>query len=223
MNFNKSKLIKRVYLHNPLVETDITDLTDESKQMINNNILLTIGQHPLYPKDSVREETIIDLLKNNKIFAIGEIGLDKRFADFEWQKKVFLNFLEIAHDFNKPVIIHCVRYYYELLVIIKNNFPDLLYIMHSFQGSIDVINAFKKLNVIYSINKNILKVKNSQKILNEIFEKHNYGFETDIDNEGSHDVLKTMQEIAVFSNTNLEKLIENQYNLLHNQFNNSLI
>ena len=48
------------------------------------------------------------LLKNEKVVAIGEIGLDYYYGkdDMESQKRVFRAFLELAKEVNKPVVIH---------------------------------------------------------------------------------------------------------------------
>ena len=163
-----------------------------------DNLLITTGQHPLYPKDSITVEMVIELLDENKLFGVGEVGLDKRNDDFEWQQRVFLEHCDIAKQYEKPVIIHCLGYYYELLGLIKKNFPKLLYVLHSFQGSVDIVKAYGKYDIVFSLHKDILKVKNAIGILNEMFDNHRVVFETDMDKEGVHDVSKTIAEIASF-------------------------
>jgi len=175
-----------------------------------NNFCITTGQHPLYPHSSITEERVIKLLEQNMLFAVGEIGFDKRNSDFEWQKEIFLKFCDIANQFHKPVIIHCVGYYYDLLAIIKKNFPNLLYILHSFQGSIDITKEYSKLNVIFSLHHNIVKIKNSRNVLSEIFNNHNYVFETDEDASNTHDVSKTIEEISIFCDRDEDEMIEKQ-------------
>ena len=169
-----------------------------SGEVLSNNVLISTGQHPLYPKNSIPQARVVYLLEQNKLFAIGEIGLDKRCADFEWQKQTLQSHLDIAHQFNKPVIIHCVGYYHELLRLIKRNFPKLTYILHRFYGSLEMVKEFGKLNTIFSLHKDILKKKNCQLILNAIFENRNFGFETDVDLLGKHDVEDTIQELKTF-------------------------
>jgi len=185
-----------VFISNALDDAEL----DKHLSVNRDNLLITTGQHPLYPKDSITIDRLIELLKENKLFGIGEIGLDKRNPDFEQQKYAFLEHCDIAKQYDKPIIIHCVGYYYELLGLIKKSFPKQRYILHGFQGSVDIVKAFSKYDVIFSLHKDILKVKNVIGILNEIFDNHRFVFETDMDKEEGHDVSKTMQEIESFSN-----------------------
>ena len=181
-----------VYISNALDNDEL----DKHLLYINKpNLFFTTGQHPLYPENSITIDRTVSLLEENKLFAIGEIGFDKRNPDFDWQKKVFLEFCDIAKQYEKPIIVHNVGYYYDLLSIIKKNFPDLQFILHAFQGSVDVVKAYSKYDVIFSLHKDIIKIKNSQNILKEIFNNHKYVFETDVCKEGKHDVTETIDVI----------------------------
>ena len=174
------------------------DELDKHLNVQRDNLWITTGQHPLYPKDSITVERVVELLEANRLFGIGEIGLDKRNDDIRWQKGVFLEFCDIAKQYDKSVIVHCVGYYYELLGLIKKNFPKLRYILHGFQGSVDIVKAYGKYDVVFSLHKDVLRVKNALGILNEIFTHHKYVFETDMDKDGVHDVAKTIVEITGF-------------------------
>ena len=73
-------------------------------------VFTCIGVHPSNVRDY--KESDIDnyreLLKNDKVVAIGEIGLDYYYGkeDRELQIKVFRDFLELASEVDKPVVIH---------------------------------------------------------------------------------------------------------------------
>ena len=75
-----------------------------------NNFYAAIGYHP----ENVDEITDWDLeileeeLKNPKVVAIGEIGLDYHYCgdNKEKQKELFIKQLELAKKYNKPVIVH---------------------------------------------------------------------------------------------------------------------
>ena len=196
-----------IYVSNALDDVELKHHLSVQK----DNFYITTGQHPLYPRDSITEEITLKLVEANKIFAVGEIGLDKRNLDLKWQTDVFLKFCDIANQFHKPVIVHCVGHYYELLALIKKHFPSLLYIMHSFQGSVDIINAYSKLNVVFSLHSNIMKTKNSRNALNAIFDNHSYVFETDQDDNNTHSVLKTIQGLAAFCEKDETELMKRQY------------
>ena len=159
------------------------------------NFWLTTGQHPLYPPNTITDERLTQLLDKNQLYAVGEVGFDKRNPDFHWQKDVFLRQVNIAKQYHKYIIIHCVGYYYELLNIIKQNFPIQPFILHNFQGSIEIVREFSKYNVTFSLHKNIIKIKNAQQVINEIIQNHKYCFETDVCENNLHDVRVTERMI----------------------------
>ena len=62
------------------------------------------------------------LLKANKIVAIGEIGLDYYWntENKEHQKYAFIQQIEIANDYNLPIVIHTREAIMDTLEILKN-------------------------------------------------------------------------------------------------------
>src|SRR5690606_12217395 len=80
--------------------------------------LFSAGIHPNYISDH-NEETIkwlYETAQNENCVAIGECGLDGLLSiDFQLQKEIFHRQILIANEVNKPVIIHCVRKFYELI------------------------------------------------------------------------------------------------------------
>jgi TatD DNase family protein len=182
---NLTDLTEEVIKYNHLYIKTNSDIQDNEKETYKdfNNIFACAGQHPLYPQDEIFYNHIITLLDNNELFAIGEIGFDKRNKDFNAQKKIFLKYCDLATQYNKPIVIHCVGYYYELFKILKHNFQNTIKIFHSFCPSLEITKTLKNQlntdNVIISFNHRILKIKNSKIILKYIIKNFNYAFETD--------------------------------------------
>ena len=79
--------------------------------------------HPWHlDKDSASEN--LDLIKTiasiDKVLAIGEIGLDRAVSTpLNIQEQFFTKQIAIAESVNKPIIIHCVRCFAELISIKK--------------------------------------------------------------------------------------------------------
>jgi len=96
------------------------------------------GLHPLY----LAEHCQADLaqlqvwLDNEPAVAVGECGLDYFVAglDKSLQQSFFLAQLEIARDFNVPVIIHARRCVEEVIHLIRR-VPGSYGVIHSFAGS----------------------------------------------------------------------------------------
>jgi len=103
-------------------------------------IFAAVGVHPLEIKDS--PENYIDILKklssNEKVVAIGEIGLDYHYDDApsdEIQKQVFELQLRLAKDLDFPVIIHSRESTLDTLNILKKYKPKG--VVHCFSGSLE--------------------------------------------------------------------------------------
>ena len=70
------------------------------------------------------------------IKAIGECGLDRACdVDFEIQKEVFIKQIELSEQIAKPLIIHAVRTYPDIISIRKEIKAKQPWIIHGFQGN----------------------------------------------------------------------------------------
>ena len=113
-----------------------------------------IGIHP----ESVDSYTIedLDFIKNNlindKIIAIGEIGLDYHYTkeNRKEQIKLFETQLKLAEDNNMPVVIHSREATDDMLRILKKY--KLKGVIHSFSGSLETANEYIKLGYLIGIN-----------------------------------------------------------------------
>ena len=104
-------------------------------------------------------------LMDDKIVAIGEIGLDYHYeCDRELQKRVFRKQLELAEKYDMPVIIHsrdCIQDTYDIL-----KEYHVRGIMHCYSGSVEMAHLFNELGFYLGIG-GICTFKNSVKI-NEV-------------------------------------------------------
>ena len=86
----------------------------------------SIGIHPWHiVEDRIDSdlEIIESKLEDEKCLAVGECGLDKRIEiPMALQQMVFEKQLALAEKYKKPVVIHCVAAFQEVITIKKN--PD---------------------------------------------------------------------------------------------------
>ena len=99
----------------------------------------SLGLHPWdissFPLESL-EEHLAGLIESNDFLFLGETGLDKiRGVDFETQKKVFALHIKLSQKYNKPLIIHCVKAYQEIIDFRKEFDPATPWILHGFNSS----------------------------------------------------------------------------------------
>jgi len=155
------------------------------------------GIHPFY-EDSHETDLpqLEELCRNKEIVAIGEIGLDGRNDDSQWQQKILLQQLELAHDYDLPVVFHVVKEYYQLYKILKKNFPKVRGFLHGFNSSREVAETFSQLELAFSINARPPK----QDALEFIFRKGRLLLETDAPYQKPNDSLANFHELANLTN-----------------------
>lgn len=129
-----------------------------------------LGIHP----ESVEtyQESDITFIKNNlendRIIAIGEIGLDYHYTkeNKEEQKKLLEVQLSIAKNANLPVIIHSREATEDTINILKKY--NLKGVIHSFSGSYETAQIYIKMGYLLGIN-GVITFKNSK--LKEVIKK----------------------------------------------------
>lgn len=98
----------------------------------------TAGIHPWHLTDGNRNEQI-DYIRtiagSSELIAIGEAGFDRlRGPSLELQRSTFEDQVIIAKEVQKPLVIHCVRWWEELLSVHKKYKPQGPWMVHGFRG-----------------------------------------------------------------------------------------
>ncbi len=141
-----------------------------------NCVKWSAGIHPIYDKKEIDDfDDLIKLCNEKKIIAIGEIGLDGRKDNAEFQEKILLKQLDLAQNYDLPVVFHCVRKHYELYKLLKNNFPKISGFLHGFNASKEIAEKFCEFDLAFSFGSILPKSGVFQKILKRGF----FLFETD--------------------------------------------
>lgn len=125
-----------------------------------DDIFYSIGFHPHFA-DDFKKEVANELeiqASNNKLVAIGEVGLDyfKSQSAKDKQKEVFLEFIGLAKKLNLPLIIHCRDSQSDIYSILKDEFSDFRKIVfHCFSGPQDFLDKCLVLGAMFSFTANI--------------------------------------------------------------------
>lgn len=142
-----------------------------------------IGFHPIeFENINFSDLKMLEnLLINNKVDFIGEIGLDYYWFpnNKEEQKKLFRYQLRLAEKYNKPVTIHSRNALDDTYEILKE-FPQVRGIIHSFSGDINQAKKFIELGYLLGISGPITFKNgiNQQKVVKN-FNIENFILETD--------------------------------------------
>jgi len=114
---------------------------------------LAPGLHPFYVEQH-QQQHLLDLeniLKTQTCIAIGEIGLDtflkqhKQANIFQKQKDFFSAQIELAQQFDLPILLHIRKSHADVLSILKKHQFKHGGIAHAFSGGIEEAKAFVKL------------------------------------------------------------------------------
>lgn len=129
-----------------------------------------VGFHPYDIKKMKDEDLkeIAELTKNEKIVAIGEIGLDYSYdnIDKELQIKRFEEQLKLAKKLDLPMVIHSREATQKVYDMIKEN-GHYKGVIHCFSGSVEIAKLYVKLGFKLGIG-GVVTFKNSN--LHEIVE-----------------------------------------------------
>ena len=134
-----------------------------------------IGIHPHHAQDpnliinDQLQQKLADLLKqgSHKVVAIGEIGLD-----YHWYpepkkqprlEKVFQHMLDLAKEFNLPVILHTRKAEQECFdIVTSSGIKDVVF--HCYAGNLTLAQKIIDQDYYISVGTNLLRSKNAKKI-----------------------------------------------------------
>jgi TatD DNase family protein len=107
-----------------------------------SGVAYTYGIHPWFLNKTNHEQLLISVensVNQSNIIAIGEAGFDKlRGPSSELQREVFEEQVGIAEAHFKPLIIHCVKAWDELLAAQKKLKPKRPWLVHGFRGNVEL-------------------------------------------------------------------------------------
>jgi TatD DNase family protein len=103
-----------------------------------HSIAYSCGAHPWNIEEDTIDKMIIKVKEYASlpnVIAIGEAGFDSiRGPDKMLQEKAFTAQVKISEEEGKPLFVHCVRAWDELLLSHKKMKPKMKWIIHGFRG-----------------------------------------------------------------------------------------
>lgn len=167
-NEDRAEVLKRIEEKMEFVVNVGFDLPSSKTSVEYSNtypfIYSAIGVHPtsISEYNDEVEKELIELSKNKKVVALGEIGLDYYWMgdEKEVQKEGFRKQMRLAEKLNLPVIIHSRDAMADTIEIL-NEFPNVRGIVHCYPGSFE--SAMNIPNNYYFGIGGVLTFKNSKK------------------------------------------------------------
>lgn len=172
------------------------------------------GIHPWnIPSDhSQAIATLKQMATESNIVAIGECGLDKLCqTPFGLQTKIFEEHIKISEEVKKPLIIHCVKSYNQIVELKKEYKPTQPWIMHGFRGKPQTATMLINTGIILSIgekyNPDTVKALPIEKIL----------IESDESSLSIEDIYQNIAQTRGISVEELKKEVENTHKSIFKQ------
>lgn len=190
---------------------DIDDIVDADVSR-----LYSVGIHPWDVSrrdfESLSLQVLADLLSRclGVLKAIGECGLDRtedrgrrtknggqRTEDFEVQKEIFIKQIDLSEQYAKPMIIHAVRAYPDIIAIRKSTKAKRPWIIHGFQGNEQSAEQLLRYDGIYlSLGDVLYKNEERAKRLLAMIPRDRLFLETDVAERSIADVYEKASSLS---------------------------
>lgn len=192
----KKSLDEGIWIVNVGTQFDTSKLAVDLAEKYEEGVYATIGLHPIHTTKSYHDEkelgggeaakaftsrgeefdknAYLELAKNKKVVAIGECGLDYYRLDEDTKNKqaeVFIKQIEVAHEAQKPLMIHCRQAFPDLIQILKENREKLgnpAGITHFFTGTVGEARELKTLGFYFSFGGVVTFARDYDEAIKEI-------------------------------------------------------
>ena len=212
-----------IHTHQYTNQKEVLEIVNQYPQEFDNSIPnYSIGIHPWY---IVEERINSDLqiienkLQEDNCFALGECGLDKRVeSSMALQQMVLEKQLALAEKYQKPVILHCVAAFQELIAVKKKLNISVPMIIHGFSKNIEVANQLVNGGFYLSFGKYLLLNKELELVFNSIPNDRLF-LETDTVEQ---DISEVYQLAAKYKNIEVEEMktiINTNFTTVFNRIN----
>ena len=127
---------KEVWKNINLQQSTLEFLDPASLQCGQGRSTFSAGIHPWYidaERQQAQLQTVETMLQHPNCLALGEAGLDRLSkVDFLLQRAIFIEQIHLSERYQKPIILHCVRAFPEILQLKRQFEPRQAWIFHGF-------------------------------------------------------------------------------------------
>ena len=210
-----------LHTHKATNQPDIFELVNQYPKDFDASIPnYSIGIHPWYIVESKVEEELLFIesnLDNKNCLAVGECGLDKRIEiSFDLQEKVFRKQLALAEKFKKPVIIHCVASFQEVIKIKNELSIAVPMIIHGFSKKQELAKQLLDNGFYLSFGKYLLRNPELGAVFQSV-PNDRFFLETDTVEEQIQEVYKLASKYKKLEIKELKNTVETNFRSLFSE------
>lgn len=194
-----------IHTHQVYTDTSILSIVNhfaDSDTLLPHDYF-SIGWHPwsiIPEKSNEILEKMQSILMHQNCLAVGEIGLDKCCqTPWDWQIAAFEQQLSLVQKYQKPIIIHCVKAYQEIIFLLKKHSITTPVIFHGYNKSLQLAQQIWQQGYYISFGNALLHSAKLQNIWQQA-PQHLLFLETDtanIDINSLYEIAQNCVEYAV--------------------------
>jgi TatD DNase family protein len=175
----------------------------------------SIGIHPWYIKTERIENDLVVMEQKiilESCLAIGECGLDKRIEiSLALQQSVFERQLLLAQKYDKPVVIHCVAAFQEIVETKNRLNITVPIIIHGFSKNVQVAKQLVDNGFFLSFGKYLILNPELESVF-KVIPNDRIFLETDTSGQTIQEVYALAAKYKSFSITELQEIIATNFN-----------
>ncbi|MGD9993527.1 MAG: TatD family hydrolase [Salinivirgaceae bacterium] len=175
-----------------------------------SGVIHSLGLHPWQITELKLEaasKLLDDQAAKKAICAIGEVGIDRAITiPIETQVQVFKAQHQIAEKYRLPVIIHCVRAWSDLAALHKQLKPQVPWIFHGFNGSLQTAQQLVKLGCYLSFGQALLHHTKVSEVFKQVPASHLF-LETDDSDEKIESIYQKAAELRHICTDELKDIV----------------
>ena len=204
-----------LHTHSYSNQSDVVELVNQYPQEFTDAIPnYSIGIHPWFIVENRIENDLAIIeskLKEKNCLAIGECGLDKRIEiPFETQQAVFERQLLLAEQYQKPVVIHCVAAFQELIAIKKRLKISVPFLIHGYSKNEQVANELVANGCYISFGKYLLRMHQLESVFCAM-PNDRFFLETDTDEQTIQEVYELAAQYKGLSIAQIQEIVNTNF------------
>ena len=200
-----------LHTHSFSNQSNVVELVNQYPQEFSASIpYYSIGIHPWFIVEDRLESDLAILeskLSETGCLALGECGLDKRIeVALELQQTVFERQLLLAEQYQKPVVIHCVAAFQELIAIKKRLKISVPFLIHGFSKNEQIAKELVANGCYISFGKYLLRMPQLESVFKNM-PNDRFFLETDTDEQTIQEVYALAAQYKGLSIPQIQELV----------------
>jgi TatD DNase family protein len=178
---------------------------------LKNHNFVSIGIHPWHIRTHDLESSLDFIRKNagsEKVLAIGECGIDKLIdIPISDQERIFIEQIKIADEVKKPLIVHCVKAFAELIRIKKYHKIKVPLIVHGFNNTEQTAEQLIEHGFYLSFGKALTNNNSNAQHVIKKMDPHRFFLETDDGDSSINSIFEKASELKNMKPDELKRIM----------------